>query len=58
MRRWARKYRGLKLSMQRRSATGLNINANYTLSRCVGLEMVNNAQFGIAYVNPADPNYD
>ena len=52
------KYRGLKLSMQRRSATGLNINANYTLSRCVGLEMVNNAQFGIGYVNPADPNYD
>jgi hypothetical protein len=52
------KYRGLKLTMQRRSATGLNINANYTLSRCVGLEMVPNAQFGIGYVNPADPFYD
>ncbi len=52
------KYRGLKLSMQRRSTRGVNINANYTLSRCVGLEMVPNAQFGIGYVNPADPNYD
>jgi hypothetical protein len=52
------KYRGLKLSMQRRSPRGVNINANYTLSRCVGLEMVPNAQFGIGYVNPADPNYD
>jgi Carboxypeptidase regulatory-like domain len=52
------KYRGLKLSMQRRSPGGVNINANYTLSRCVGVEMVPNAQFGIGYVNPADPNYD
>ena len=52
------KYRGVKLSMQRRSASGVDINANYTLSRCVGLEMVPNAQFGIGYINPADPNYD
>ncbi|NOT25082.1 MAG: TonB-dependent receptor [Acidobacteria bacterium] len=52
------KYRGLKLTMQRRSGSGLNINANYTLSRCEGLEMVPNAQFGIGYVNPADPFYD
>jgi hypothetical protein len=51
-------YRGLKLSVQRRSANGVGINANYTLSRCVGLEMVPNAQFGIGYTNPADPNYD
>jgi hypothetical protein len=51
-------YRGLKLAMQRRSAGGVNINANYTLSRCVGLEMVPNAQFGIGFTNPDDPNYD
>ena len=51
-------YRGLKLSMARRSASGVNINANYTISRCVGLEMVPNAQFGIGYTNPADPDYD
>jgi hypothetical protein len=51
-------YRGLKLTMQRRAASGLNINANYTLSRCVGLEMVPNAQFGIGFTNPADPDYD
>jgi hypothetical protein len=51
-------YRGLKLSMQRRSVSGGNINANYTVSRCVGLEMVPNAQFGIGYINPADPDYD
>ena len=52
------KYRGLKMSMQRRAASGLAINANYTLSRCVGLEMVPNAQFGVGYINPANPNYD
>jgi hypothetical protein len=51
-------YRGLKLTMQRRSASGLNINANYTLSRCVGLEMVPNAQFGVGFTNPDDPDYD
>jgi len=51
-------YRGLKLSMQRRSASGVNINANYTWSRCVGLEMAPNAQFGIGFINPANPDYD
>jgi hypothetical protein len=52
------KYRGLKLTAQRRSVDGVSVNANYTLSRCVGLEMVPNAQFGIGYVNPDDPFYD
>jgi hypothetical protein len=51
-------YRGLKLTMQRRSVSGVSVNANYTLSRCVGLEMVPNAQFGIGFTNPADPDYD
>ncbi len=51
-------YRGLKLTMARRSAGGVQVNANYTWSRCFGLEMVPNAQFGIGYTNPADPDYD
>jgi hypothetical protein len=51
-------YRGLKFSGQRRSATGITLNGNYTWSRCFGLEMPTNAQFGIGFVNPADPNYD
>jgi hypothetical protein len=52
------RYRGLKLTMQRRSASGIDVNANYTVSRCMGLEMVPNAQFGVGYINPADPFYD
>jgi Carboxypeptidase regulatory-like domain/TonB dependent receptor len=52
------KYRGLKLEAQRRSANGVSMNANYTLSRCEGLEMAPNAQFGIGFTNPADPNAD
>jgi carboxypeptidase family protein len=51
-------YRGLKLSVQRRSANGVSMNGNYTWSRCFGLEMPTGAQFGIGFVNPADPNYD
>jgi hypothetical protein len=51
-------YRGLKLTAARRSAGGVQVNANYTWSRCFGLEMVPNAQFGIGYTNPADPDYD
>jgi len=41
-------YRGLKLSVQRR----------YTWSRCFGLEMPTGAEFGIGFVNPADPDHD
>ena len=44
--------------MQRRSAAGLSVNANYTLSRCRGLEMPPNAQSGIGFTNPADPDAD
>jgi len=52
------KYRGLKLEAQRRSANGVSVNANYTVSRCEGLEMAPNAQFGIGFTNPADPSAD
>jgi hypothetical protein len=51
-------YRGLKLSLQRRAASGVSINANYTLSRCEGLEMPPNAQFGVGYIDPSNPDYD
>ena len=51
-------YRGLKLSLQRRAATGLSVNANYTWSRCQGLEMPPNAQFGIGLIDPSNPDYD
>jgi hypothetical protein len=51
-------YRGLKLSLQRRAASGASLNANYTWSHCFGLEMPTGAQFGIGFTNPADPDYD
>jgi hypothetical protein len=51
-------YRGLKLSMQRRSAGGVSLNGNYTLSRCFGLDWANTGGTGGGYTNPADPDYD
>jgi hypothetical protein len=51
-------YRGLRLSVQRRSATGVSFNANYTLSRCYGLEMATGAQFGITYTDPLNRDHD
>jgi hypothetical protein len=51
-------YKGLKLTVQRRAASGLSLNANYTMSRCFGLEMPPNAQFGIGFVDPSNPDYD
>ncbi len=51
-------YRGVRLSIQRRAASGVSFNANYTLSRCFGLEMNTSAQFGATYTDPADPAHD
>ncbi|MBI2189261.1 MAG: TonB-dependent receptor [Acidobacteria bacterium] len=52
-------YRGLKLSLQRRAASGLNLNANYTWSRCFGhLTPASFAQISSGYTNPADPDFD
>jgi hypothetical protein len=51
-------YRGLRLSIQRRAASGVSFNANYTLSRCFGLEMATNAQFGATYTDPENPDHD
>ena len=55
--RRTQEYRGLKLTMQRRSASGLNINANYTLVDVASPGDVPNAQFGIGFTNPARPDY-
>ena len=51
-------YRGMRLSVQRRAATGLSFSANYTLSRCYGLEMGTAAQFGATYTDPTNPDND
>jgi hypothetical protein len=51
-------YRALKLSLQRRSATGIAVNGNYTWSRCFGLDWANTGGNGGGYTNPADPDYD
>jgi hypothetical protein len=52
-------YHGLKLSAQRRSAAGLSLNANYTLSRCVGTDTPSTFnQINAGYVKPGDPEYD
>ena len=52
-------YRGLKLSVTRRSVSGVSINGNYTLSRCFGDEMGAGApDFGAGFTNPSDPHFD
>ncbi|MBI2188014.1 MAG: TonB-dependent receptor [Acidobacteria bacterium] len=52
-------YRGLKLSVQRRSVRGLSLNGNYTWSRCVGTDTPNTfSQISSGYTNPDDPEFD
>ena len=51
-------YRGLRVSVQRRAAAALSLSANYTLSRCYGLEMGTAAQFGATYTDPTNPDND
>jgi len=51
-------YRGMRLSVQRRAATGLSFSANYTLSRCYGLDMGTAAQFGATYTDPNNHEND
>ena len=52
-------YRGLKLSVQRRSANGLSLSGNYTLSRCMGTKTPNTfSQIASGYTNPSDPEFD
>jgi hypothetical protein len=54
-------YRGLKLSFQRRAASGVSLNANYTVSRCFGDATTPGGgfpQIANGYTNPADPGFD
>jgi len=55
------KYRGLKLAARHRSATGVNLNGTYTLSRCVGIVSGSNSTFNQisqGYSDPANPDFD
>jgi hypothetical protein len=52
-------YKGLKLSFRRRSANGVSLNGNYTLSRCYGDVTTGGfPQLAQGYTNPADPAMD
>jgi hypothetical protein len=52
------KYRGLKLSAQRRG-TGISVNGSYTLSRCTGTTTTTAFnQTSSGYTNPDDPAFD
>src|SRR5688572_9913600 len=53
------KYRGLKLSARHRTATGVSLNANYTLSKCEGTPTTTTFnQTSAGYTNPDDPDVD
>ena len=53
------KYKGLKLSARHRSTTGVSLNANYTLSKCVGTATANTFnQTSAGYSIPGDPDFD
>jgi hypothetical protein len=54
-------YRGLKLSFQRRAASGLSLSGNYTVSRCFGdpaFQTGGFPQIANGYTNPDDPSFD
>ncbi len=54
-------YRGLKLAFQRRAASGVSLNGNYTWSRCFGTATTPGGgfpQIANGYTNPNDPAFD
>jgi hypothetical protein len=54
-------YRGLKLSFQRRAASGVSLSGNYTWSRCFGdpaFQTGGFPQIANGYTNPDDPAFD
>jgi hypothetical protein len=57
-------YRGLRVSVRRRSAAGVSLNGNWTWGRCFGLQLGRGGGGGSgsggggAYANPDDPEYD
>ena len=53
------KYRGLKLAARHRTATGVSLNASYTLSKCEGTATANTFnQTSAGYSIPDDPDFD
>jgi hypothetical protein len=52
-------YKGIKLSAQRRAASGLSLNGNYTLSQCKGTPTaLTFNQQSAGYLKPDDPSFD
>jgi len=52
-------YRGVRLSVRRRAASGVSLNGNYTWSYCFGSEMAGSlSQVSSGPTNPADPQFD
>ena len=53
-------YRGMLLGVQRRSARGISVDANYTLSKCEGHPTQGGTTPNVnsGYVNPYDIDYD
>jgi hypothetical protein len=51
-------YRGLLLSVQRRSANGVSASANYTLSKCEGHPVTSLPNIGTGWADPNNPDYD
>ncbi|MBF8300641.1 MAG: TonB-dependent receptor, partial [Acidobacteria bacterium] len=52
-------YHALRLSTQRRSASGLSLNANYTRSYCMGNDpQITFFTGGTGYTKPEDPSFD
>ena len=53
------KYRGLKLTARHRAATGVSLNASYTLSKCEGTATATTFnQISAGYSDPGDPDFD
>jgi hypothetical protein len=52
-------YQGMRLTLSRRSARGLSLSGNYTLSHCIGTATPGSfAQIASGYTNPDNPDMD
>jgi hypothetical protein len=51
-------YRGLKLSVRRRTVSGVSFNANYTVSHCTTDSLYSGLFIGNPYTDPENPEYD
>jgi hypothetical protein len=55
----SQQYRGMKLSFQRRGASGVSLGGNYTLSRCYGDATTGGfPQLASGYTDPSNPAFD